>query len=378
MHQTTTKQIKPVPRYRHRRIKKSTDNYATASKLSLVHLQLTGKCNLRCPFCGQWGENGYFHGKSDKSELSVAEWVRVIDEAVALGQASNTKPEFIIWGGEPLLSPAFEVVAAHINALDCKAALITNGILLKQNAETINRYITTLYVSIDGPEIIHEQVRNASGIFTKIKTGLKEIDHNRVNMVCMTTVCEDNAEVIDQIPFTAADLGFEKIIIQNLIYCSSKMADNYAAWLNASYCQTASQVKTWIIDQFGAWTNKAREQLQTIRANIDNNIYPISVIVHPDELLKLNSIDWYNSETALNSEPPYCEMPFAHLQITADGNVNFCVDFSDFSLGNVKNRTLESLWSGKEARQFREDIKTGRNPLCSRCPWFYNKQLKTD
>jgi radical SAM protein with 4Fe4S-binding SPASM domain len=71
-------------------------------------------------------------------------------------------------------------------------------------------------------------------------------------------------------------------------------------------------------------------------------------------------------------------MPFAHLQITATGEVNFCVDFCDFSLGNVKQLALKALWLGDNAQKFRKDIINGDNPLCQRCPWFYNSELKTD
>ena len=376
MDQVVAEQIKSQPDFRHQVAQKQTATLDHIAKLSLVHLQLTARCNLRCSFCGQWGDGGYFHDKSSAVELTTQEWLRIIDETVAL--ADGTPVEFILWGGEPLLSASFEHIAAYISAVGCKAALVTNGTLLKQHIATINSYITTLYVSIDGPKAVHEQIRNAPGIFATIKAGLEEIDHNRVKTVCMTTICESNVAVIEQMPFMVAKLGFDKLILQNLIYCSSDMAEDYANWLHCSYQQPAPQIKTWVNDQFGIWTEQVAVMLKELNNNIANRLYPLPVMLYPKELSECNILDWFEPNVQLQSDNSYCKMPFAHLQITATGEVNFCVDFCDFSLGNVKQLALKALWLGDNAQKFRKDIINGDNPLCQRCPWFYNSELKTD
>lgn len=349
-----------------------------SKRLSLVHLQLTGKCNLHCFFCGQWGENGYSQSESAKVELSTSEWIRVIDEILAINTAAESKPEFILWGGEPLLSPAFKAVVMHLHALKCKTSIVTNGILLEQNINIINNYVATLCISVDGSEFIHDQLRGKAGVYRKIETALKRIDRHKVTTVCMTTICESNVGFIKKMPFTATELGFKKIILQNLIYCSAAAATNYKNWLKANYNQSASQVSTWIIDEFEPWFDEAYEQLQLIKSKIEHRNYPIEVVVHPIELLTNKGVNWYNYQVELCNEMQYCKMPFEHLQITAKGEANFCVDFCDFSLGNIKDKSLDELWNGDMAEKFRQDILNRCNPLCRRCPWLYNRQLKVD
>ena len=39
-----------------------------------AHCQITKSCNLRCPFCGQWGSRGFF-ADANGSALSRDEWL---------------------------------------------------------------------------------------------------------------------------------------------------------------------------------------------------------------------------------------------------------------------------------------------------------------
>ena len=65
--------------------------------------------------------------------------------------------------------------------------------------------------------------------------------------------------------------------------------------------------------------------------------------------------------------PPECLNLNGLLDIQPDGEANFCIDFPDYSIGNVRTATLAELWNGERAQRFREF--RGRNPLavCHRC-----------
>jgi len=346
--------------------------------IELVHLQLTGKCNLRCKFCGQWGEHGF--AKSDiTSELSPADWLDVINDIRGLNSEKKIKAKYILWGGEPLLNPAFEIIAKRLHDDNCHVAVVTNGTLLKENSNTINQCVDTLYVSLDGPKEIHERIRGQSGIYEKIHQGLACIDKDRVKTVSMFTICEDNCDIAVDFPYEAAKMGVSEIIFQNLIYCSSTIAGEFKNLLHASFNQKAATVDSWVCDNFGTWIKKLPLVIQTLKDNAANGSYPISVKLYPDCWMNENVSNWFNPEKDISEAEQYCcELPWKHLHIRANGNVDFCVDHTDFILGNVRDKSIKDMLVSSTAQAFREEVKKGNNPLCKRCPWHYNKNIAGD
>ena len=75
-----------------------------------MHFQLTGRCNLKCIFCGQ--QNGMFEGKN-REELPYEKWIAIAEEVRNLG----SRPEIILWGGEPLLYSRFDELAEHLHRI---------------------------------------------------------------------------------------------------------------------------------------------------------------------------------------------------------------------------------------------------------------------
>ena len=335
-------------------------------KLKSVHLQLTLRCNLKCKFCGQWGENGFMH-KKEPVEMPLENWLEVIKEIKQQGDS----PEFIIWGGEPLVLANFKSVVEALKANDFKVSVVTNGVLLSDNVEVVNECVDTLFVSLDGPKKVHEKIRNNQGIYRKILEGIDKVDKSKVELVDLLTICEENIDVITMYPYELAELGFASTIYQNLIYCDSRQAWSYKRWLRNNWNQKAEKVDSWVIDNFGKWINKLPEQI----AEIEKRQYPIKVELFPYELNSKNILDWFDISRDIKDETERCIMPYRHLHITPEGNTHFCVDFNDFSLGNLTAAGIYDLFYSKAAYKFREAVNCGQNPLCKRCPWFYNKTL---
>jgi len=335
-------------------------------KLKLIHLQLTWKCNLRCSFCGQWGEKGFMHGKP-ASELALADWLKIIDEISLESLKQNISPEFIIWGGEPLVSPHFTAIVKALKKNGFKVSLVTNGVLLEQFYEVINDTVDTVFVSLDGPEAVHEKIRGKKSIYKKIIKGIKKLDSAKVEIINLLTICEENIDELVEFPIELAKIGFTKTMYQNLIYCSPDQADCYTKWLKKDFKQDAKKLESWVTDEFGEWINK----LPAVIAEIENRQYPIEVELFPYELSSKNILDWFNPQIKLKDESIQCMMPYRHLHINPDGNAHFCVDFNDFILGNVVKEGVYKLFYGATAEKFRR----GCNPLCKRCPWFYNESI---
>jgi pyrroloquinoline quinone biosynthesis protein E len=89
--------------------------------------ELTHRCPLQCPYCS----NPLALSKA-AGELTTEEWLRVFDEAVALGVL-----QVHLSGGEPALRPDLEGFVERLAALGIYTNLITAGVSM--TAERLNR-----------------------------------------------------------------------------------------------------------------------------------------------------------------------------------------------------------------------------------------------
>ena len=63
------------------------------------------------------------------------------------------------------------------------------------------------------------------------------------------------------------------------------------------------------------------------------------------------------------------------IDIQPDGEANFCVDFPDYSIGNVKYASIEALWNGPRAAQFRNYRREKPLAVCYRCGSKYMSEV---
>jgi len=83
-------------------------------------LELTHRCPLQCPYCSNPIEL-----ERAKGELSTAEWMRVLDEAVELGIL-----QVHFSGGEPAVRRDLADLVAHARSAGLYSNLITSGVTL--------------------------------------------------------------------------------------------------------------------------------------------------------------------------------------------------------------------------------------------------------
>jgi pyrroloquinoline quinone biosynthesis protein E len=82
--------------------------------------ELTHRCPLACPYCSNPRE--LVRGQE---ELGTGDWLRVVDEAAALGVM-----QVHLSGGEPLARSDLEAIAARARARDLYVSLVTSGVPL--------------------------------------------------------------------------------------------------------------------------------------------------------------------------------------------------------------------------------------------------------
>ena len=310
-----------------------------------VHFQLTRSCNLRCSFCGQWGKKGFFADSSGE-EMTLSDWMRIIDELEEYRKKSGISPVVTLWGGEPLVSPCFDEIARELKNRGFSLELITNGTRINEHKDVIKSCIDRVYVSLDGDRKTHNAIRG-EGVFEKVRVNLIELEHT--NVTVMSVITPSMIEGIDEFLEELKGIGIKNLFLQNMIGLTLDEIENYKMWMKSTFGIDAKEIEAWETSGNIDFTKLLGDRLQHI--NLDDVPFEISHKKHTDD------------------KKIICKSPFSHAHIAWNGNVLFCTDFYDFSAGNVKEETLENIFSNEKSEMFRREIENSNCITCNHCSW---------
>ena len=147
--------------------------------VSALHLHLTNQCNLRCAYCYRQS-SPYLPLRRGADDF--IRWLRQLRPYAA----SDCIVTFA--GGEPLVFPGFEAVAAASKALGFRNFLLTNGILLRKHDLSFYRNsIDKIRVSLDGGDERTHSATRGRGHFEKVLANIRWLlDGGVVSDVKMT------------------------------------------------------------------------------------------------------------------------------------------------------------------------------------------------
>jgi Fe-coproporphyrin III synthase len=133
---------------------------ARPSRLRLLVMAVADRCDQRCVHCQIW------QGAAGPS-LTLAERLRVVDEAVAAGVEAA-----LLTGGEPLLSADLWPVAERLRRAGVRLMLATNGMLLGRYAAHVSGLFAEVYVSLDGPNAAVHDAQRGVAAFARVAEGI--------------------------------------------------------------------------------------------------------------------------------------------------------------------------------------------------------------
>ncbi|SME95233.1 radical SAM protein [Pseudobacteriovorax antillogorgiicola] len=137
-----------------------------------IQLDITNACNLSCTHC-------YHPHHSNKGAIGIESWKGVLDEVERFLLKYSFDPEFIICGGEPLLSPLFKPIVTRIGEQfkGARIVVLTNGTIYRSSLLAfLYKYPISVQISLDGPnQETHDQVRG-DGSFEKTVEGIRQFN----------------------------------------------------------------------------------------------------------------------------------------------------------------------------------------------------------
>jgi PqqA peptide cyclase len=172
--------------------------------------ELTYTCPLHCVFC-----SNPLDFAAQKDELSTAEWVRVLDEARALGAV-----QLGFTGGEPLTRKDLEVLVAHSRGLGYYTNLITSGAGLNEMRIRALKDAGLDHIQLSFQDSTREMndFLSSTRTFDLKRRAASLIKNHGFPMVMNCVIHRLNIDHIDRIIDLAAEIGAEYLELANTQY----------------------------------------------------------------------------------------------------------------------------------------------------------------
>jgi MoaA/NifB/PqqE/SkfB family radical SAM enzyme len=342
---------------------------------SYISFTLTNKCNLRCRMCGQWSKEGYIRagGTRPKPELDLADWKRLVDEV-----AAHHIPSILLRGGEPFLFPGIIELLEYIRARGIFTSIDTNGTMLRRYAADLlrigNIHVT---VSVDGPEEIHDAVRGVKGCFRRIREGVEHLNAlerqtgRQISKSVNFTIGGDSYRGLGAMPDVVRSLSIGTVSIVPYYYVPEAVGRQYEKELEENFGCRAFSWHGFHHESSGVDFDVFREQLEAYRQSLQG-LYDYPYMKFTPEEYRV----WFRDAVT-----PVGALPCANVEnlidIQPSGDANFCVDFPDYSFGNIREATIEELWNNPAAERFRQYRRKQPLAVCHRCGAKYMSEIRS-
>ena len=168
------------------------------SSLPLVTFYLTERCNSRCVTCDYWR-----HGRNDATLESV---LRVLPDLRRL----NTRVA-LLSGGEPLLNPQWQAIAATLRNAGIKVWLLTSGLSLSKHAGAAATSFDSITVSLDGTRAATYQAIRGLDAFDKVCEGVRATVVRGAALSLRVTLQRANYRELPAFVLLARELGVRQV-----------------------------------------------------------------------------------------------------------------------------------------------------------------------
>jgi radical SAM protein with 4Fe4S-binding SPASM domain len=348
-----------------------------ANKIRQLSIRITDLCNLRCHTCGQWGDQGFLHGKNlrdlKRDEVSPERYLEVLEDLVRQGH----HPFVYLWGGEPMLYEGSLKLIEGASALKLPTAIATNGTRIAASAERlVQAPMFLLQLSIDGPDAtLHNQARPGAGTadnFGDIQAGLAAVAQARRDrgtnlpvIASLTTISQHNYRHLTDI-YDAFRDKVDLFVFYLAWWIDQERLGAHEADFKRRFGFTPVRPRGWV----GGWRpddyRELNRQLLAVLEKSRAGTAP-AVTVIPSITGEDNLRTYYTDHQARFGFDK-CISIFQAVEINSNGDLSPCRDYHDYVVGNIKDATITELWNSPAYRNFRHSLTAeGLMPVCSRC-----------
>ncbi len=339
-----------------------------------VSFTITNACNLRCQMCGQWSQEGYIRCQPErlKQEMGLADWKRLVDEL-----AAHQVHSVLLRGGEPFVFPGIVELLEYLHERDIFVAIDTNGTRLKEFAADIARIGKIhLTISLDGPEDIHDQVRGVQGTYARVREGLealKQFEQKAGSPISKSfnyTISPYSIHGLGALPGAVRGLGLNVVAIVPYYFFPEQVGRAYEAEMQQAFGCPAYSWAGFHHEESGVPFELFQAEYRRYRAEL-KDILDFPYMAFSEEEYRA----WF-ADAVTPVGLSRCSNVEKLIDIQPNGEANFCVDFPDYSIGNVREATIEEVWNSERAERFREYRRQKALAVCQRCGAKYMSEME--
>jgi len=316
------------------------------TRLPILILYPHNRCNCRCTMCDIWKI-------TTREEITVDDIQQWLPQWQKLGVQ-----RILLSGGEPLLHSQLREICIILRHAGIGISVHSTGLLLERDADLLAAFVDDVVVSLDGPEEIHNQVRNIPNAFGKMARGLSTLRSvaPTLGLSARSTVHRANYPHMRRTVAAARQLGVERI---------SFLAVDVAT-------DAFNRAEGWDDEKIGDIALRA-DDLPRLAAELDTlerehgDDFARGFIVESPEKLRRRLLQYYTALQGQGELPPVqCNAPWVSSVIETDGTVRPC--FFQPPLGNLHEAgSLEAILNSPEAIQWRRGLDTRRDAICRQC-----------
>ena len=341
-----------------------------------ISITINNACNLKCLMCdiGQNRKDMAFSTTLNRPDDMTFEQFRNLVDSV-----KSFKPTIYINATEPLLYK--DLIDCLKYAIDSglKCSITTNGLLLEKFAqELIDIKLPEIWVSIDGPAMVHDSIRGVTGSWHKACKGIATLIEARkfsrpiIGVACC--ISNHNFEYLVETA-QAVNIGIDRMVFSHLNFITQDMAHTH----NGLYVEMLTEDS--VINYFdpvlpssisACDANKVNtdilfKQIQEIKAHWSAGFLP--------NLVTKEQVETYYHRPKEFVISDRCRVAWLNPRILSNGDVIVAARcaFSPI-MGNINEKPLLEIWNDKPYREFRKRINIiGATPACARCCSLFGK-----
>jgi radical SAM protein with 4Fe4S-binding SPASM domain len=358
------------------REKASNPKYKTELP-EFVAIKLTNRCNLRCKHCYQWNEDGYHH------HMEAEEQNLDIDPVIVkqlFNDTKRVKSRLYLWGGEPMYHRRFGEILEMLADDPREVTICTNGLLMEKYMEQLNEISDNLelLIAVEGFERDHDLIRG-KGSFRKTMDAIDMLlEHRRlgqfkgrISVHCV--INNANIYYLYDLMDSFEKQGIDLVLLTFPWYISqdtSSQMDSYFSehfdWLLPI---DENSKNSWHAFKYKIEPKHLPSLMEQLR-KINDRIWEIRLRYQPG--LEFDEIERFVTGEAMTSRcATDCLALATRIDVTPNGNISACKFFSEFSVGNLKEQSLDEIWNSEAYDRIRETINNGLTPACSKCNVLY-------
>ena len=319
----------------------------------VVIWNLIRRCNLACQHCYSISADVDFAG-----ELTTPEIFATMDDLRAFGV-----PVLILSGGEPLLHPDIDAIAARAKAMGFYVGLSTNGTLIDDAMLPRIAQIGYDYVgiSLDGIEATHDRFRRKAGAYAASLTALRLCRDAGLKVGVRFTLTQDNAHDLPRLLELIDAERIDKFYLSHLNYGGR---GNINRKTDAAFITTRRAMDLLFDTCLRSLENGTPKEFVTGNNDADavwllrfaRERFPAR-----EAALRAKLAQWGGNASGVNVA-----------NIDNLGNVHPDTFWWDYALGNVKARPFSAIWNDV-TDPLMAGLKATPRPVkgrCASCAYF--------